>query len=89
MTDISVNNGRVSSVLDNNDLENPTRANARFDDYALSDIIIGKQYFLRLESPEFNAYLQLINSDTGEVITETVSLLAYLILPMRIFIRTL
>ncbi len=65
---ISANNVTVAGTLSNTDLNNPTRGGTFADDYILNDLIIGNPVTLDLSAP-FDAYLQLINADTGQVIT--------------------
>ncbi|MGK7899218.1 MAG: hypothetical protein AB4372_37780 [Xenococcus sp. (in: cyanobacteria)] len=70
MTTISANKGKVSGSLLLQDHPNPYRLNAFQDDYTLVDFTLGQTIELDLSSEEFDTYLQLINSDTGEIIAE-------------------
>ncbi|MBE9168127.1 tandem-95 repeat protein [Pleurocapsales cyanobacterium LEGE 06147] len=67
---LSAENGIISSTLTDSDLLNPTRSGSYSDDYELTDTTIGQLVTIELNSYEFDTYLQLINADTGEVITE-------------------
>jgi hypothetical protein len=58
----------VNGVLDSSDGNNPTRTGSYHDDYLLSNLTVGQQVQINLNG-EFDTYLQLINADTGAVIT--------------------
>ena len=68
MNTISVNNTSITGVLSSGDLNNPTRVGSFSDDYELIDVMAGEPVFLNLVSEEFDTYLQIINTDTGEVV---------------------
>ncbi len=70
MNTIIASNEILNGILEFEDDLNPNRPGALKDDYLLVDSTPGEVIQLTLVSDEFNAYLQLINSDTGEVITE-------------------
>ncbi|AUB43874.1 Serine protease, subtilase family (plasmid) [Nostoc flagelliforme CCNUN1] len=69
LSTISAQNGTVNGSLSTNDEINPTRNSAYSDDYQLIDFTLGKLVTLDLSSSNFNTYLQLINVDTGQVIS--------------------
>ncbi|HEY9630487.1 MAG TPA: cadherin-like domain-containing protein [Coleofasciculaceae cyanobacterium] len=60
--------GQISGSLTTDDLSNSARINSYSDDYLLTNIPVGKQLQISLNSTEFDAYLQLINTDTGEIL---------------------
>lgn len=70
MLPISVNDGPLSGALESSDPDNLLRPGSFADDYLLNNLVVGKEYFLGVSSPEFDAYLQLLNDETGEVIAE-------------------
>ncbi|MEO0405851.1 MAG: peroxidase family protein [Cyanobacteria bacterium P01_A01_bin.135] len=47
---------------------NPLRSDRRFDDFYLQGVAPGSEVALNLSSDEIDAFLQLINADTGEVV---------------------
>ncbi|MCL1467435.1 FG-GAP-like repeat-containing protein [Argonema galeatum] len=57
----------INSNLINTDPNNPTRTGSFRDDYRLNGVTVGQQVQLNLNAP-FDAYLQLVNEDTGDVI---------------------
>ncbi|MCL1466828.1 FG-GAP-like repeat-containing protein [Argonema galeatum] len=59
----------INSTLSNTDPDNPTLSGKYRDDYRLTGVTPGQQVQLNLNAP-FNAYLQLVNADTGQVIAE-------------------
>ena len=69
MTTISALNATITGDLTAEDLNNPTRDGRFKDDYTLTDLSAGQFLTLDLASSEFDTYLQLINADTGDVIT--------------------
>ena len=70
MTTISANNEIIHGFLALDDDLNPNRLEAVKDDYSLVDLTPGQIIKIDLFSEEFDAYLQLINSDTGAIIFE-------------------
>jgi hypothetical protein len=58
----------INGFLDKNDRNNPTKNGSYSDDYILNDLTIGQQVQINLDG-SFDSYLQLINAETGEVIT--------------------
>ncbi|MEM9274337.1 MAG: CARDB domain-containing protein [Cyanobacteria bacterium P01_F01_bin.143] len=70
MTTISANNEIIHGFLALDDDLNPNRLDAVKDDYSLVDLTPGQTITIDLFSEEFDAYLQLINSDTGAIIFE-------------------
>ncbi len=67
-TTISALNVTITGNLSIEDVNNPTR-NGRFkDNYTLINVSLGQFFTLDLGYDEFDAYLQLINADTGNVI---------------------
>ncbi|NJL64004.1 MAG: hypothetical protein HC903_21935 [Methylacidiphilales bacterium] len=64
---ISVLGGIKNQELTANDAKNPTRIGSYSDDYQLTNITFGKVVNLKL-SASFDAFLQLVNAETGEVI---------------------
>ncbi len=67
---ISAMDGTMSGNLSQDDGDNPTRNGSLSDDYQLVDLAVGQWLTLWLNSSDFDPYLQLINSETGEVITD-------------------
>ncbi|MCL1470541.1 FG-GAP-like repeat-containing protein [Argonema antarcticum] len=57
----------INSILSSTDPNNPTRSGKFRDDYRLTGVTPGQQVQLNLNAP-FDAYLQLVNADTGQVI---------------------
>ncbi len=68
MTTISVLNGTIAGELSSEDIDNPTREGRFADDYDVINLSSGQFVTLNLVSSDFDAYLQLINGDTGEAI---------------------
>jgi subtilase family serine protease len=78
---ISPTNNTIAGDLSTTDPFNPTFVDInvdtsnennrrRKDDYLLTDFAVGKLVTLNLSSSNFDAFLQLVNADTLEVITE-------------------
>jgi hypothetical protein len=67
---ISAENGTLTSTLSDSDLLNPTRNGRYSDDYQLTDVNIEQIITVELTSTEIDSYLQLIDADTGKIITE-------------------
>jgi RHS repeat-associated protein len=67
---LSVNDGNMSGALETSDLDNPQRTGHYADDYLLNDLVADQEYFIKVTASDFDADLQLINSDTGDVIAE-------------------
>ena len=65
MNTIVANNGIVNGILE---LEDDFHEDAFKDDYLLVGFTPGETIVLELRSNEFDTWLQVINSDTGEVI---------------------
>ena len=61
--------GNFGGRLTQNDSFNPTRPNAFVNDYFLVAADDWDQVQINLESEDFDTYLQLINAETGELIT--------------------
>ncbi|MEP0831206.1 S8 family peptidase [Microcoleus sp. AS-A8] len=59
-----------SGTLDSTDPTNPTRTGTFRDDYLLTNLVAGQSVQLNLNSPTFDAYLQVVNAATGEVVAE-------------------
>jgi subtilase family serine protease len=64
---LSAANNQVTGTLSNTDDLNPTLSGSYSDDYTLVDFTIGEPVTLDLSAP-FDAYLQLINADTQQLI---------------------
>jgi subtilase family serine protease len=64
---LSAVNGTANGNLSPTDTNNPTRQGSFSDDYTLTNLIVGTEIILNL-SALFDAYLQLINADTQQVI---------------------
>jgi subtilase family serine protease len=62
-------NTSITGTLSTSDVNNPTRSRTYSDDYTISEVTVGKPVTIDLEAP-FDAYLQLINADTQQVIAE-------------------
>jgi hypothetical protein len=60
----------LSGTLDSTDPTNPTRTDTFRDDYLLTNLVAGQSVKLNLNSTAFDAYLQVVNAATGEVIAE-------------------
>jgi hypothetical protein len=58
----------ATGTLDVTDPTNPTRPGTFRDDYLLTGLTAGQQVQLNLNSTAFDAYLQVINAATGEVV---------------------
>ena len=54
--------------LSDTDEGNPTRLGSFSDDYVLEDVVVGDPVTIRLNSFDFDTYLQLIDADTGNLI---------------------
>lgn len=54
--------------LDSTDPTNPTRTGSFSDDYLLTGVVSGQSVQLNLNSTAFDAYLQVVNANTGDVI---------------------
>ncbi|MDJ0619878.1 MAG: S8 family serine peptidase [Calothrix sp. MO_192.B10] len=70
MREISVNNVTVTESLSNKDLDNPSRLGSFYDHFPLIYFLVNEPVTISLFSRDFDAYLQLINGDTREVITQ-------------------
>jgi hypothetical protein len=57
-----------SGTLDTTDPTNPTRTGSFRDDYLLTGVTAGQSVQLNLNSSAFNAYLQVVDAATGQVI---------------------
>jgi hypothetical protein len=66
---IGAANGLINGTLSNTDVNNPTRSGRYSDDYALTDFTVGEEVTLTLTAP-FDAYLQLIDGNTQQVIAQ-------------------
>jgi subtilase family serine protease len=64
---LSADNGIVTGSLQLTDARNPVRSGSFSDDYTLTNFTVGSQVTLYL-SAQFDAYLQLINADTQQII---------------------
>ncbi|MDJ0713429.1 MAG: calcium-binding protein [Prochloraceae cyanobacterium] len=62
------NNQTISGDLSITDSRDPLFPTEYKDDYLLTDITPGQQIQINLDSGIFDAYLQLVNADTGQVI---------------------
>ncbi|MDY7012088.1 MAG: hypothetical protein SVX43_00585 [Cyanobacteriota bacterium] len=58
----------ISGILDSSDGSNPTRNGRYYDDYLLTNLANDRQVQLNLDGT-FDPYLQLINAETGEIVT--------------------
>ena len=71
LTTSSTNSNPGSNgTLDTTDPTNPTRTNTFRDDYLLTNLVAGQSVQLNLNSPAFDAYLQVVNAATGQVVAE-------------------
>jgi hypothetical protein len=59
----------INATLSTTDPNNPTRSGSYKDDYRLVGVTPGQTIQINLNASSFDTYLQLINADTGEVIT--------------------
>ncbi len=62
-------NESISGTLVSTDPSNPTRTGTYSDDYLLTGLNAGQQVLVNLDSTAFDTYLQLVNADTGAVVT--------------------
>lgn len=60
---------RLEGTLDGTDLNNPLRRGSFYDGYYLTDLEGGEQVRIRVNSDDFDTYLQVINADTGALVT--------------------
>ncbi|MEG4501311.1 C2 family cysteine protease [Microcoleus sp. F10-C6] len=60
----------VNGIIDGTDKLNPLTANSFVDDYLLTGTNVGQKARINLSSNQFDTYLQLVNSDTGQIISE-------------------
>ncbi|MGB7442757.1 MAG: hypothetical protein WA919_16965 [Coleofasciculaceae cyanobacterium] len=67
-TVIPVNQTLIGNLA-SSDLNNPTRTGRFSDDYTLRGVSAGQQVQINLSSDDFDTYLQLVNANTGGVIT--------------------
>ena len=65
---LSADNDSVIGNLSGTDQDNPLRSGSSSDDYELIDVIPGISVTISLNSNEFDTYLQLLKSDTGDLI---------------------
>ena len=70
MSTIFSDQDTITGILSVEDIFNPTRPGSYSDDYELVDFSVGEEVILSLFSSNFDPYLQLINGDTGDVITQ-------------------
>lgn len=61
-------NQQINGRLSQTDNANSQRRDRYADDYALSGLSVGQRVRVDLSSPEFDAYLQIINARTGAVL---------------------
>jgi hypothetical protein len=58
----------VGGTIDTTDLKNPIRGGSLRDDYLLTGISAGEQVEVKLNSTEFDAYLQVVDASTGTAV---------------------
>uniref|UniRef100_A0ACD5GXI1 Pre-peptidase C-terminal domain-containing protein n=1 Tax=Desertifilum tharense IPPAS B-1220 TaxID=1781255 RepID=A0ACD5GXI1_9CYAN len=63
-------NQTIQGALESSDEANPLRLGTRKDEYQLTDAIAGQVITVNLNSTEFDTYLQIFNTNTGEIIAE-------------------
>jgi hypothetical protein len=59
---------RIDGALSDSDVNNPNRSGRKSDNYQLANFTVGQPINVILSSLDFDAYLQLINGDTGRII---------------------
>ena len=59
----------INGTLSSGDPLNPNRANRRRDDYFLTGVAAGQAVTISYGSDDFDTLLQLVNAQTGAVIT--------------------
>jgi len=62
-------NQSLSGSLVSTDFVNPSRSGTYRDDYSLTGVSAGQQVRINLDSTAFDTYLQLVNANTGEVLS--------------------
>jgi len=60
----------LNGTLDTTDPSNPTRTGTFRDDYLLTGVTAGQSVQISLNSAAFDAYLQVVNAATGQVVAE-------------------
>ncbi|MGQ4648724.1 S8 family serine peptidase [Lyngbya aestuarii] len=61
-------NQSVAGTLVNGDPNNYLRSGSFYDDYYLSDLAVGEQVQVNVDSSEFDTYLQLLDANTGQLL---------------------
>jgi len=61
-------NQSLAGTLVNGDPNNYLRSGSFYDDYYLSDLALGEQVQVNVDSSEFDPYLQLLDANTGQLL---------------------
>ncbi|WRH65796.1 MAG: hypothetical protein RSE13_18765 [Planktothrix sp. GU0601_MAG3] len=68
--ELALNQTINADLSGTDDIENPLRNRSFSEDFRLTNLPSGEEVAINLNSDNFDTYLQLINSQTGQVVTE-------------------
>ena len=68
--ELALNQTINADLSGTDDIENPLRNRSFSEDFRLTNLPSGKEVAINLKSGNFDTYLQLINRQTGQVVTE-------------------
>jgi Calpain family cysteine protease/RTX calcium-binding nonapeptide repeat (4 copies)/Bacterial pre-peptidase C-terminal domain len=68
--ELALNQTINADLSGTDDIENPLRNRSFSEDFRLTNLPSGEEVAINLNSGNFDTYLQLINSQTGQVVTE-------------------